>query len=178
MTKMGQTQNRSVRFPRNVLGALVGIGLVLMALPLAAQAQGVIPSVDEARVMRLADQLRCPICQGQSVKESDVFLSKQMRDQIRILIAQGKTDQEVLDDFEARYGEFILRSPKPTGMGLLAWILPVAALVGGVVWLGLVLMRAQRRSRLESPDAGGGETPDPQTEARIARDLKRFEEGL
>ncbi|MBT4286090.1 MAG: cytochrome c-type biogenesis protein CcmH [Deltaproteobacteria bacterium] len=95
----------------------------------------------ENRVRTLANQLRCPTCQSQSVKDSDAGLSLNMKIKIRDLIQKGQSDAEVLDYFVKRYGEWILRSPPKSGFNLLLWIMP------GIIMLiaTLVLLRSLKQ---------------------------------
>lgn len=97
----------------------------------------------ENRVREIAHELRCPTCQGLSVKESEAGLSVNMKSKIRSMLKEGKSEEEILRFFEERYGEWILRNPKKSGFNLLLWGLP------GVIILlaaGLLLFNLQKRS--------------------------------
>jgi cytochrome c-type biogenesis protein CcmH len=88
----------------------------------------------EARTSAVASQLRCPVCQGLSVQDSPSDLAQSMRAVVRDQLAQGRTPEEVTAYFVARYGEWILLAPKPSGFNLVAYAVPfVVVLVGGVV---------------------------------------------
>ena len=93
-------------------------------------------SVLEARTTALAAELRCPVCQGNSIQDSPSELAQQMRDLIRDQLRAGKTPDEVRAYFVDKYGEWILLSPKAEGLNLIVYVVPlVAVLVGGlVVW--------------------------------------------
>lgn len=99
----------------------------------AAQASD---SALEAMTTVLASELRCPVCQGNSIQDSPSELAQQMRDLIRDQLRSGKTPDEVRAYFVEKYGEWILLSPKAEGLNLIVYIVPfVALLVGGfVVW--------------------------------------------
>jgi len=90
----------------------------------------------EAATTMLASELRCPVCQGNSIQDSPSELAQQMRDLIRDQLRAGKTPDEVRAYFVDKYGEWILLSPKATGLNLIVYLVPLAAvLVGGlVVW--------------------------------------------
>jgi len=90
----------------------------------------------EAMTTVLASELRCPVCQGNSIQDSPSELAQQMRDLIRDQLRSGKTPDEVRAYFVDKYGEWILLSPKAEGLNLIVYIVPfVALLVGGfVVW--------------------------------------------
>ena len=95
----------------------------------------------EAVTRALAAELRCPVCQGLSIGDSPSELAQEMRDVIRDQLKSGKTADEVRQYFVAKYGEWILLSPKAEGFNLLVYLLPIVALLAGV---GLV-WRAVRR---------------------------------
>ena len=112
------------------LGAL----LLLMLLPFSAQAQ--LPdSVVAARTKHVAAQLRCPVCQGLSLQESQSELSQQMKGVISEQIEAGKTDDQVIDYFVAKYGEWILLQPRAKGFNLAVYVLPFVVLIGGMAVL-------------------------------------------
>jgi cytochrome c-type biogenesis protein CcmH len=98
-------------------------------------------SVLEARTTAVAAQLRCVVCQGLSIQDSPSELAQQMRGLVREQLAAGKSEREVRDYFIARYGEWILLSPRPTGFNLLVYLLPGLALVGGGVMIVMVARR-------------------------------------
>jgi cytochrome c-type biogenesis protein CcmH len=93
-------------------------------------------SVLEARTSALASELRCPVCQGNSIQDSPSELAQQMRDLIRDQLRAGKTPDEVRAYFVDKYGEWILLRPKATGFNLVVYLAPLAfILIGGaIVW--------------------------------------------
>jgi cytochrome c-type biogenesis protein CcmH len=134
-----------------VSGFAVALALALAAAPRAqtpAQPATAADSAIEARVSRLATVLRCPVCQGVSIQNSPAELSQQMRALVREQVVSGKSDDEVKAWFVARYGEWILLEPKPTGFNLLVYLLPALALIGG----GLLVMRVVKRWTSPSPE--------------------------
>lgn len=108
--------------------------------------------------MRIAAELRCPVCTGQSLAESNSEVAQEMRDKIVEMLRQGKTRQEVLDYFVNQYGDWILNSPPPRGAGLVAWLVPPAALAAGALVLAWYIRRRQ-----PPHDAGGDSSPGPGT---------------
>ncbi|MCY4113212.1 MAG: cytochrome c-type biogenesis protein CcmH [Chloroflexi bacterium] len=94
-----------------------------------------------ARQSRIADQLDCPVCQGQSVKESNAPLAQQMRALINEKIGDGASDEEIFDFFETRYGVGVLRDPPKQGLALGVWLGPIIAAAAGVLAVGVVLLR-------------------------------------
>ena len=124
---------------------LVVLAVAAVALPAlsAAQADSIRPtpatrsdSALEATTTALASELRCPVCQGNSIQDSPSELAQQMRDLIRDQLRAGKTPDEVRAYFVDKYGEWILLSPKAEGLNLIVYVVPlIAVLVGGlVVW--------------------------------------------
>lgn len=110
------------------VAALVAV-LVLMPTLLLAQ----IPdSVVAARTKSIASQLRCPVCQGLSLQDSQSELSMQMKSVISDRIRSGQTDQQVLDYFMAKYGEWILLEPPARGFNLAVYLVPLVVLLGGM----------------------------------------------
>ena len=102
------------------------------APPVAASAQD--SANLEAMTTLLASELRCPVCQGESIQDSPSELARQMRDLIRDQLRAGKTPDEVRAYFVDKYGEWILLSPRAEGLNLVVYLVPFAAiLVGGVV---------------------------------------------
>src|SRR5437762_2607482 len=93
----------------------------------------------DQRVHDVASQLKCPICQGESVADSPSQLARQMRGVIRQQLQEGKSEQEVIQYFQASYGEQIAWSPPWQGFTLLAWLVPIGLLLLGVVVLFFVL---------------------------------------
>lgn len=97
------------------------------------------PQTLDQRVHDVASQLKCLVCQGESVADSPATLSQQMRGIIRQQLQSGKSEQEVIQYFESRYGDSILWSPPWQGFTALAWLVPIALLLGGTFLLFFVL---------------------------------------
>lgn len=96
----------------------------------------------QARYEKLISEVRCLKCQNQSIKDSNVFLASDLRREIRRLIAEGKTDAEVVDFLVTRYGEFALYRPRATGKTLVLWIAPfLLVLFGGYAMFRIVRHR-------------------------------------
>lgn len=104
----------------------------------------------EERVREIARELRCPVCQNLSVADSPSELALEMRGVIREQLRAGKTPVEIKAYFLAKYGDWILLSPRPGGIGWLVWVGPFAAAAAGLVVAGLAIRRWSRR-RLASP---------------------------
>jgi len=120
--------------------------LLLLSWSLAAGAKEAAPvmgdPVLQERVMKLAGELRCLVCQGESLAESHSDFAADMLRKIRELIEQGKSDQEVKDYLVQRYGDFILYRPPLTSMTALVWFGPLILFVAGA---GLLIFNLRRR---------------------------------
>jgi len=90
----------------------------------------------EAMTTVLASELRCPVCQGNSIQDSPSELAQQMKSLIRDQLRSGKTPDEVRAYFVDKYGEWILLSPRAEGLNLVVYLIPFAAVVvgGAIVW--------------------------------------------
>ncbi len=123
-----------------------------LALPLLAPAKDAAPAaadpVLEARMLRIAAELRCLVCQNQTIADSHADLAQDLRRQVREMLVRGDTDQQILDYMTARYGDFVLYRPPVKSTTALLWYGPALLLVGGIAILAIVL---RRRSRM-SPD--------------------------
>lgn len=99
----------------------------------------------DERLFALSAQLKCQQCVGESVADSQSPSAVQFREEIADQMAQGRTDDEILNFFAERYDQEILLTPPSSGLGSLVWILPVVAVAGGLV----LLAAAYRRRRFE-----------------------------
>jgi cytochrome c-type biogenesis protein CcmH len=129
---------------------LLAVALCLSLLaPLPAAAKDA-PTVAtdpalEARVLAIAAELRCLVCQNQTIADSHADLAQDLRRQVREMLVRGDTDRQIIDYMTARYGDFVLYRPPMKSSTWLLWFGPGLLLVGGLVALGLVL---RQRSRL------------------------------
>jgi cytochrome c-type biogenesis protein CcmH len=98
----------------------------------------------EARARSLSRELRCMVCQNQSIDDSDAPLARDWRLLVRERIAAGDSDSQVIDFLVARYGEFVLLKPRFERQTLLLWLVPPLVLFGGGVALW---MHTRRRAR-------------------------------
>ncbi|SFG44701.1 Cytochrome C biogenesis protein [Duganella sp. CF458] len=89
----------------------------------------------EARTMALAGELRCLVCQNQSLADSHAPLALDLRDQIQRQLAQGRSEQQVVDFMVQRYGDFVLYEPPLNPSTALLWFGPLLLLAAGVVAL-------------------------------------------
>jgi len=118
----------------------------------------------EERARHLSAELRCMVCQNQSIDDSDADLARDLRILVRDRLTAGDSDRQVLDYIVSRYGEFVLLKPRFSLRNALLWSVPVVLLaVGG----GFLLVSARNGRR----PAGDGLTPEEnEALARILRD--------
>ena len=116
--------------------------LLLLALVCApAQAATVAEDPLEREMLEIAEDLRCAVCQNQPVSESNADLARDMRAVIREQLAAGKSREEILDYFVARYGEFVLLKPPYAGPGMLVWVAPLVLIAVLAVTAAVYLRR-------------------------------------
>jgi cytochrome c-type biogenesis protein CcmH len=126
------------------------VAILLLALaPLVAAANQAVPTENDpvaaARAVELAHDLRCLVCQNQSIAESNAELAVDLRRQIREQIAAGRTDAEIVDFMVSRYGDFVLYRPPFKATTLLLWVGPLLLVVAGF-WTLARALRARRRA--------------------------------
>ncbi|TMV90309.1 cytochrome c-type biogenesis protein CcmH [Thioclava sp. BHET1] len=101
----------------------------------------------EARAREISKDLRCPVCQGENIDDSNADVARDLRVLVRERLSAGDTNQQVIDYITARYGEYVLFNPEKTGANLVLWYLGPAvfliALIGGFAYI---------RSRREEDD--------------------------
>lgn len=130
---------------RALVPALLLVALTVVAVGLLSQPRG-----EPDRAYSLEQRLRCPVCKSVPVAESPSQTAAAMRREIADQVAQGRSDEQVLDFFRARYGDWVVLSPPVGGTTLLVWLMPPVALAGGVV----VLLMLPRRTRVPAlPEA-------------------------
>jgi cytochrome c-type biogenesis protein CcmH len=133
--------------PWIALAAVVAVTLAVVVWPDGGDAS---PS---ARARALAEEFRCPECQGLSVADSSAPTARAMRADIRERVAAGESDAEIRQAMVDRFGESVLLKPEGDGIGLLVWGLPVIALVLGAGGLGFALWRWRRQPVAHATDA-------------------------
>ena len=110
------------------------------------------PSTPEERARHLAETVASPVCDGQSVAESDAAPSRAIRTLIAERIDQGASDDAIRDELVASWGESVLLTPDSTGVAGLVWILPVVALVLALAGVGYVFWRWRGTAAVHASD--------------------------
>ncbi len=113
---------------------------LLVAFPVWAEVAGFTPD-EEARYQRLINQLRCLVCQNQTIAESNAPLAQDLRRQVQTLMRQDKSDAEILQYLTARYGDFVLYRPPIKRSTWLLWGGPFLLLALALLIAALVLRR-------------------------------------
>lgn len=128
-------------------------------------------AADPPSAADLEAELVCPVCET-TLDQSNAPVAQRMKAFIRVRIAAGDTEQEIKDALVDEFGAGVLATPPKSGFGLLAWLLPLAALLGGAIAVGL-LVRSWSRRR---PPPESEEPPlDPQLERLVDEELARFD---
>ncbi len=156
----GRPGHRLVRLRAWLVALALATAAVVPALAKEAAPEAADPAL-EARMQAVASELRCLVCQNQTIADSQADLAVDLRRQVREMLQQGRSEREIVDYMTARYGDFVLYRPPMKGTTMLLWYGPALLLVGGIAVLLLVL---RRRSRLGAdafePDPAGDDTGD------------------
>jgi cytochrome c-type biogenesis protein CcmH len=143
------------------------IALAFSFVVRSAQANEAAPLAEdpavEQRLNKIAEELRCLVCQNESLAGSRSDLANDLRREVRTMIKQGKTDQEIRDFLVARYGDFVLYRPPVKPTTWLLWIGPFALLLGGIFALVQFVRRRQ-------PEAPAPLSPEEQRKAQALLD--------
>lgn len=107
----------------------------------------------QARYEAIIDEVRCLKCQNQTIKDSNAFLASDLRREIRRMLEEGMSDDEIFDFLVTRYGEFALYRPRASGKTLVLWIVPGVLLLAGIAMLAGIV-----RKRMAMPIGDDSET--------------------
>ena len=131
-----------------LIGVFV-IGAGTLILPLGGTATAITAEemladpLLETRARNLSQKLRCLVCQNQSIDDSDADLAKDLRREVRAQLVQGKTDEAILSDLRAKYGDFVLLAPPMAKNTMALWLAPIGFLLLGI---GITLGMRRRAS--------------------------------
>jgi cytochrome c-type biogenesis protein CcmH len=156
--------------------SLIVVGTLLLALAIVwgvTLVRANQPKSLDQRAQEVASQLQCPVCNGESVEDSPSALASDMRSLIRHKLAQGQSEQQVIQYFEARYVDTILESPPTQGFTLMIWLPPVLMLALGA-YVIFVLGREWRAAPPIAPALAEGE----ETVALTDDERRRLRETL
>ncbi len=140
--------------------ALVLAVALLWQPAMAADAPSVaLDPQQEARMMAMAAELRCLVCQNQTIADSHAGLAQDLRQQIREMLAKGMTERQIMDYMTERYGDFVLYRPPFNASTALLWVGPALLMVGALSTLFVVLRRRQKLGA----DAFDPDTPEDES---------------
>ncbi|WP_306029633.1 cytochrome c-type biogenesis protein [Stappia sp. MMSF_3263] len=160
---------------RTLVAALAVVLTTLAAAPALAVAPDEVlgDPVLEQRARDLSAELRCMVCQNQSIDDSDAPLAKDLRVLVRERLVAGDSDAQVIDFLVERYGEFVLLKPRFSWNTVILWSLAPLVLLGGGIVLALAARRRARDTALRAEEAGTapGTRLDPGEQAELDRIL-------
>lgn len=119
----------------------------------------------------VAGIMRCPVCQGLSIADSPTALAIAMKVEVKEMLSKGYSESQVLEYFEQSYGEFIRLEPKARGFNLFVWLAPLAALLGGLLFLA---MRMKKSTVADSAPTSTRSSTESELEAyreRVRREV-------
>lgn len=128
----------------------IGWLIALCALALVAYGNQSTPASLDDRARAVEQQLRCPICQGESVGDSPSGIAKSMRAEVRQKLGSGKSPAQIKASFVAAYGNWILLAPPASGAGSVAWLAPPLLFLGGLGLLITLILEWRTRGRAGS----------------------------
>lgn len=131
---------------------LVVLLVLLVAMPLSGSAREERledPELRE-RFQNLAEELRCPKCQNESIAESGAPISSDMRERVRSMLREGYSDQEIREQMVARFGDFVSYRPEFSPRTWILWPGPFAAIAVGIAFVVLLALRARRKDAVQT----------------------------
>ena len=154
----------------------IAAALLLPTTALATSAMPGTPPQAQANLPDIEDQVMCPVC-GTALNLSFSPQADRERAFIRHEIAQGKTEDEIIDDLVAQYGTSVLAEPPKSGFDLTAWLVPGIAIIIAAIAIAFGLRRWRRAGRkLEEKAATNGDEPlDSEERERLDSDLARYD---
>ena len=124
---------------------MIGFFLLQSVLASAEEARPLQANVVvEAQVQRLSEELRCLVCQNQTIADSHAELAQDLKQEIREMAAKGMSDQAIIDYLVARYGDFVRYRPPLKASTLLLWLGPFALMLAGAIGLVVMLRRREK----------------------------------
>ncbi len=163
---------------------MVGLAVLLLALalPLAALAQGggdenspPVREVTDDEVNAVSKQLYCPVCENEPLDVCGTAACERWRAQVRTMLEQGASHEEVIDYFVEQFGQRVVATPRDPVLSLLSWAVPAAAVVLGLAIVGAVLIRWRFSSRTARPTEEIDYEDDDDYRARLERELRMLE---
>ena len=137
---------------RRILPGVALAAVVVVALVIGGAGRDKGPRSPAARAESIAEDLRCPVCQGLSVADSHSPTAEAMREDIRRRVDAGESAASIKAHYVGSYGEWVLLRPEASGVGVLVWILPVGALLLAAGGLAFAFRRWRRQPAMVATD--------------------------
>jgi cytochrome c-type biogenesis protein CcmH len=137
---------------RRVLPGVALAAVVVVALVIGGAGRDKAPKSPAARTEAIAEDLRCPVCQGLSIADSHSPTAEAIKEDIRRRVDAGESAEAIKAYYVSRYGEWVLLRPEASGVGVLVWVLPVAALLLAGGGLALAFRRWRRQPAMAATD--------------------------
>jgi cytochrome c-type biogenesis protein CcmH len=138
----------------SVLGGAILVAWLAILAPAAAASEATPTDLDpvaQKRLIGLASELRCLVCQNQTIADSNADLALDLRREIREQIKAGKSDAQILEFMTTRYGDFVLYRPPLKMTTILLWFGPALLVIAGIVVLVRVMRARRRRADADRP---------------------------
>jgi len=133
--------------------------------------------VTDDQVNAIAEQLYCPVCENIPLDVCGTQACADWRQEIRVMLAQGLTSDEITTRFAKKYGLRVLASPQRSGVNLAVWVLPTLGVVIGAIVVGVAIWRmapGALAAQAKLPTSASYDDLDPEYVARLERELKEF----
>jgi len=137
---------------RRIVPPLALAAVVVVALVIGGAGRDRGPRSPAAKTQAIAEDLRCPVCQGLSVADSHSPTAESMREDIRRRVDAGESAASIKAHYVGSYGEWVLLRPEATGVGVLVWVLPVGALLLAAGGLALAFRRWRRQPAMAATE--------------------------
>lgn len=137
---------------RRIRSGVLALGWALAAAAGATEVRIFKDATEQQRYERLVGELRCLVCQNQSLADSDADLARDLRDEVYQIIQSGKSDEEAVKFLVDRYGDFVLYRPPVKPITLLLWIGPFVLLAGGLLFIRLRTRQPERSVELSAAE--------------------------
>ena len=158
------------------LGRLFYKSVLTLIISILLSSSSIADPIDE-QVREISYLLMCPVCQGQTVEESNSPLANDMRSIIRKKLQQGESKEEIIAYFVDRYGETILGAPPARGTNWVLWLLPAFALLAGGLGLGIFIYKSKNEKSYKSEEERKEPSSHVNTEYidKLNKELKDFD---
>lgn len=153
----------------------IGYGVVIFIFLLSAYTSA---AMTEKQIHQRADaitaKLRCPVCQNLSVADSDSFMANQIKDKVKKMLIEGKTDAEIMSYFKSKYGDWVFLAPPKSGFNMAVWLLPFIGLAGGALLI-IFSLRSMKAHSSDAQNYGVKESAPTPFSEEIKKELDKYD---